>query len=233
MVAWLHTLVNVIKTIDMYASNGWTQYYLKCTSVKYFKNESSFILFYFSLFLSFLGSHPWHMEVLRLGLSSELQLPAFTTTTAMWDLSCVCDPYHRSQQRQILNPLSEARDQTHNLVVPSRIHWPLSHDGNSWKAVLKWRILHVFLRWVIRKQDEFWRLKSIPYKRWPLLNQNQGKARRRWWGGRRCVLLDSQPQYLTPIFLEWIREKAVTFSGKLHGDNSGNPACGSFVIDSP
>ena len=31
------------------------------------------------------------------------------------------EPCHSSQQRQILNPLSEARDRTRNLMVPSRI----------------------------------------------------------------------------------------------------------------
>ena len=33
----------------------------------------------------------------------------------------VCDLHHSSQQHQILNPLSKARDQTCNLIVPSRI----------------------------------------------------------------------------------------------------------------
>ena len=32
---------------------------------------------------------------------------------------------------RILNPLSKARDQTHSLMVPSRICSSLSHDGNS------------------------------------------------------------------------------------------------------
>ena len=35
--------------------------------------------------------------------------------------SCVCDLHHSSQQRRILNPLSKARDRTHNLTVPSQI----------------------------------------------------------------------------------------------------------------
>ena len=39
---------------------------------------------------------------------------------ATWDPNHVYD--HSSGQRQILNPLSEARDRTHNLMVPSRIH---------------------------------------------------------------------------------------------------------------
>ena len=47
------------------------------------------------------------MEVLRLGVESELQMPAYAT--AMPDPSHVFD-YHSSAQHQILNPLSEARD---------------------------------------------------------------------------------------------------------------------------
>ena len=52
------------------------------------------------------------MEFSRLGVRSELQLPAYSTATAMWDLSLVWDPHHSSWQCRILNPLSEARDQT-------------------------------------------------------------------------------------------------------------------------
>ena len=37
--------------------------------------------------------------------------------TAMPDLIHVCNLHHSSRQRQILNLLSEARDQTHNLMV--------------------------------------------------------------------------------------------------------------------
>ena len=40
----------------------------------------------------------------------------------MPDLSHVCDLYHSSRQRRILNPLSEARDGTRNLIIPSQIH---------------------------------------------------------------------------------------------------------------
>ena len=51
------------------------------------------------------------MEVLRLGVELELQLPAYTTATAtLWDLSHVCNLHHCSRQRQILNLLSEARN---------------------------------------------------------------------------------------------------------------------------
>ena len=37
----------------------------------------------------FLGLHLWHMEVPRLGVQSELQLPAYATATATRDLSRV------------------------------------------------------------------------------------------------------------------------------------------------
>ena len=36
----------------------------------------------FLLFFFFLGPHLWHMEVPRLGVKLELQLPAYTTATA-------------------------------------------------------------------------------------------------------------------------------------------------------
>ena len=69
--------------------------------------QENFIIFLFiylfvCLFIYFLGLHPWHMEVPRLGVDSELQLPICITATATWDLSCICDIYHSSQQCQIL-----------------------------------------------------------------------------------------------------------------------------------
>ena len=39
----------------------------------------------------------------------KLQLLAYTTATAMQDLSRVCNLHHSSQQCQILNPLSKAK----------------------------------------------------------------------------------------------------------------------------
>ena len=63
-----------------------------------------------SFLLVFLGPHPQHMEVPRLGVESELQLQVYTTATAMQDLSHVCDLHHSSQQRQIVDPLIEAKD---------------------------------------------------------------------------------------------------------------------------
>ena len=80
-----------------------------------------FFLFFFLSF--FLGPHPWHIEIYRLGVKSELQLVASATATAIPDPSCVCDLHHSSQQNQILNPLSEPRDRTRVLMDTSRVHY--------------------------------------------------------------------------------------------------------------
>ena len=58
------------------------------------------------------------MEVPGLEVESELQLPASTTATAMWDPSHICDLHHSLWQGQILNPLNEARDRTCVLMDP-------------------------------------------------------------------------------------------------------------------
>ena len=69
------------------------------------------------------------MEIPSLGVESELLLPAYTRTTAKPDLSRICDLHHSSRQCQILNPLSEARDRTSNLIVPSWIRFCCAMPG--------------------------------------------------------------------------------------------------------
>ena len=66
-------------------------------------------------FFCFLGPHLQQMEVTKLGVKSELQLLA----TATQDPSCVCNLHCSSQQCQILNPLTRARDRTHILMDTS------------------------------------------------------------------------------------------------------------------
>ena len=68
------------------------------------------------------------MEVPGLGVESELQLPAYITATAMPDPTCVFDLHHSSWQRQILNPLSKARDWTYILMDTSRVCNLLSYN---------------------------------------------------------------------------------------------------------
>ena len=81
-------------------------------------------LFFF--FLLFLGLHLQHvedMEVSRLGVESELQLVAKARATAMQDLNHVCNLYHGLLQRQILNSMTEARDQMCILMDPTWIRF--------------------------------------------------------------------------------------------------------------
>ena len=62
------------------------------------------------MFFVSLGPRLWRMEIPELGVESELQLLAYITATAKADLSWICDLHHSSQQCQILNLLSEAKD---------------------------------------------------------------------------------------------------------------------------
>ena len=86
--------------------------------------------FFFFFFFCVLGLHLRHTKILRIGVELELQLPANTTATAMQDLSCICNPHHSSEQCRILNPLSEARDQTSNLMVTSQVCFCCATMGN-------------------------------------------------------------------------------------------------------
>ena len=86
--------------------------------IKYW-SDKFFIFIY--LFVLLFRTTLWHMEVSRLGIESELQLPTYVTVRATQDLSHICDLHHSSQQSWILNPLSKARDQTRNLMVPSQV----------------------------------------------------------------------------------------------------------------
>ena len=73
------------------------------------------------LFLLFRAT-PTACGIPRLGVESELHQPAYTTATTMWDLSRICDLHHSAWQRQILNPLSKARDQTCVLMDTIQVH---------------------------------------------------------------------------------------------------------------
>ena len=78
------------------------------------------------------GGHLFFRATLAAGVESELQLPAYTTATAMRDPNHVCDLQHSSQQPQVFSPLSEVRDRICALTDPSRVgSLPLSHDDGS------------------------------------------------------------------------------------------------------
>ena len=63
------------------------------------------------------------MEDPRLEVKSELKPPAYATATATWDPSHVCNLHQSSQQCQIPDALTEARDRTHILMDSSQIHF--------------------------------------------------------------------------------------------------------------
>ena len=71
------------------------------------KTPDYFILCYFYLFIFF---HLRHLEVARLGVESEAQLPVYVTATAMPRIRAASVIYHSWLQVQILNPLSKASD---------------------------------------------------------------------------------------------------------------------------
>ena len=48
----------------------------------------------FFFFFVFLRPHLQHMEVPRLGIQLELELPVYARATATWDPNCVCDLHH-------------------------------------------------------------------------------------------------------------------------------------------
>ena len=90
-----------------------------------------FFFFFFFAFLlfafCFLGPHSQHMEVPSLGVKSELQLPAYATTTAT--PSHICNLHLSSRQGWILDPRSQTRDQTRKLVVSSRLCFRCATTG--------------------------------------------------------------------------------------------------------
>ena len=73
------------------------------------------------------------MEIPRLGVKSELQLPvtATATATATPDLSHICDQHHSSQQHRILNPQSKGQGSNPRPYGYLLGLLLLSHDGNS------------------------------------------------------------------------------------------------------
>ena len=64
---------------------------------------------YLYLYFCFLGPHPGHTEIPRLGVELDLQLLAYATATANTESKPHCNLHRSSQQGRIPNPLSEVR----------------------------------------------------------------------------------------------------------------------------
>ena len=87
----------------------------------------SFLFFFFF----FLGPHrgTWKFPA---RVEAELHLPAYTTATAMPDLSHIFHLRLSLWQRWLLDPLSKARGPTCILMDTSWVRNPLSHNRNPW-----------------------------------------------------------------------------------------------------
>ena len=122
-----------------------------------------------------LGLHLQHMEVSRLGGESKLQLPNYTTGTAVQDPSLICNPQHSSWQSQIPDPLSQARNQTQILMDTSWIRFHCATTATPWagslgssKPTLLWQQLisltelgsNPFTNWLEQNLELYWALVS-------------------------------------------------------------------------
>ena len=124
----------------------------------------SFFGFFF-FFLIFLGPYLQHMEVPRIAVKSELQLPAYATATAIQDPSPVCSLYHSSWQRWILNPLSEVRDRTPILIDTSQVCYGCATMGTPWN------VFYIFIFYLLCSPKEgkkdleplMWKMCSLEY----------------------------------------------------------------------
>ena len=95
------------------------------------------------LFVCFSGLHLRHIEIPRLRVESELQLPDYTTVTVSWDPSCICDLHHSSLQHWSLSSLNEDRDQTHVFMDTSQVHYCWAMMGTP-KLTLLCELLWTF-----------------------------------------------------------------------------------------
>ena len=93
------------------------------------------------------------MEVPRLGVESELQLPAYTTATARPDPSRICGLPRSLWQHWILNPLSEARVRTLIFVDMSQVLNPLSPQWELLHVCFLGSVLASVLRGVIKQEE--------------------------------------------------------------------------------
>ena len=138
------------------------------------------ILIYF--IFCFLGPHLQHMEVPRLGVESELQLPAYATAAAKQDPSCICDLHHNSWQLQILNPLSEAKDWTLILMDSRWIYFHCTTIG-----------LHLDI-WDERNEIPF----LVTNRSQPARTDGQVNG---WWQNRNTgILTKPNPRYLPRLY---------------------------------
>ena len=90
------------------------------TTYPYFSSKNSKLKELFSVYsgiYSFLNSHPFIIIIIILLFRTAPRACGVSQASGIIGATAA-NLHHSSWQRQILNPLSKARDQTHNLVVP-------------------------------------------------------------------------------------------------------------------
>ena len=109
----------------------------------------------------FLGVHPHHMEVPRLGVESELHRPAYTTATAtaMQAPSCVCDLNHSSWQQCLTHWPRPGIKSTSSWILwgfGSVNCW--ARRGTPIQIIFKWCCVSVAIKIHSRKSPELLRM---------------------------------------------------------------------------
>ena len=123
-------------------------------------------------FLSFLGPHPQHMEVPRLGvlIRATYSCPAYATATAMPDPSRLYDLHHSSQQCQTHWARPGIQPATSWFLVGFVNHWAMMGTPVFF-------ILYIFISFVLFL---FIRLHGIPLHSYAIL-YNETPKRRFWF----------------------------------------------------
>ena len=118
----------------LHSGSSKNHFKLKTTEKKQIEEKCSALLLFTQKkdvnFFFFLWPHLPLMEVPRLGIALELELPVYTTAIATRNPSHACDLHHSLWQCQILKTLSDARDRASILMDTSKVLNPLSHNGN-------------------------------------------------------------------------------------------------------
>ena len=81
-----------------------------------------------------LRATPQHVEVPRLRVESELQLPAYATATGTLHPSCICNLHHKDISKD--TPLVSSR--TWTLVYPVALMYASSYSSNSTPSLYLW-----------------------------------------------------------------------------------------------
>ena len=92
------------------------------SQIGWFFSPNTLHPYWFFFFFCLFRATPMAYGDSQARVESELQLLAYSTATATSNPSRICDLHHSSQQHQVCNPLSKARDWTHILIDPSWVH---------------------------------------------------------------------------------------------------------------